>query len=708
MNPATADGVDGLPLLGSAAGPFRFELAVPEGAPLEERDDPFLALDDSGRLSRVLLGRVAAGPGATLRPLAVKVQRSAYRAGKSALANPQIEELWRRERENLLRAGGGEVVSLIDLGEEAFRSRPVTFCKKVRKYFHPFCPRCRGPLVDCRDDALLRDLGLPEYSKSSVRYLHCPACVAAKGARTFYTASPAAAEEAPRGGAQVRRRSELYRDLAGVFQEKLSDDERRRLARAFPCFECAHRAECYPASGSSRAESLLAPLSYHEFHLLPLEALEFHYDEFADLLGGARWEQIRDRLLPPTAPGRAGLLSALEARYTSGPQWLYAGDASGRFSLEVLRLKLALFGQLARGLRRYHAACRQPHLDLGPAKVMVGVAPAGSALPARWNFQARLIGLASPHRSFPGASAGEAPSDLLFPAPDADPTYLSPLVREGSLGGEESMRVSLRSVSAAGAGVVLEGAVSSERVRLDGYRAGDVVRIVPSSAAGALEALTLWGALAEREERAFRFTARLPKAVPSLAPGRPVPDFNALVAFYRTFHVPCDLYGLGMLLLRAVLVNDERDIFAVDDAVQRVLKKLALRFAGKAPPSARQVQTELASLVEQERGVFGAASVFYARDDREGRPVAIPPALWRDLLAFAFRLLTNLPGFSVCADHADYPADRPEAVMDKVLADLSLLEARVDVELFARADRDREISELCAELVAELSAPKPE
>jgi len=713
MNSATADGVDGLPLLGSAAGSLRFELALAEGS-LEERDDPFLALDDSGRLSRVLLGRVAAGAGATLRPLAVKVQRSTYRTGKAAISNPQVEEQGRRERENLLRAGGGEVVALVDLGEQQFQSRPVTFCKKVRKYFHPFCPRCRGALVDCRDDALLRDLGLPEYSKSPTRYLHCPAC-SAKPPRIFYTASPASAEETPRGGAQVRRRSELYRDLAGVFQEKLSDDERRRLARTYPCFECAHRAECYPASADLaaeasakaaatagraanapfRAETLLVPLSYHEFHLLALEALEFHYDEFCDLLGGARWEQLRDRLMAPTAPGRAALLAGLESVYTSGPQWLYESDASGRFSLEILRLKLGLFGQLARGLRRYHAACRQPHLDLSPAKVMVRVSPGASALPARWISQARLIGLASPHRSVPGAAAGDASSSLLFPASDVDPTYLSPLIREKGSSSEESLRVSIRSATPE----KIEGTLSSDRVRLDSYRRGDVVRVVASSV---FEGLTLWATLGEREEKALRFEA---KPVPNLTAGR---DFEAVVSFYRNFHVPCDLYGLGMLLLRAVLVNDEHDIFAVDDAVQRVLKKQALRFAGKGQPTARQVQTELASLLEQERAVFGASSVHYSRDDREGRPVAIPPALWRDLLFFAFRLMTNLPGFSYCADHADYPADRPESVMDKVLADLELLEARANVELFARADRDREITEVCGELAAELSAPKIE
>jgi len=63
---------------------------------------------------------------------------------------------------------------LVDLGEELFRNPPVTFCKKIRVYFHPLCPRCKGPLRDCRDDSLLRDHGLAEYSRSVQRYCIAP------------------------------------------------------------------------------------------------------------------------------------------------------------------------------------------------------------------------------------------------------------------------------------------------------------------------------------------------------------------------------------------------------------------------------------------------------------------------------------------------------------------------------------------------------
>ena len=213
MNTAklTGDSIE-IPLLGSAGGDLRFELLLAGGDALESKDDPFVPLSDSSRIARVLLGRVASGVDHTLHPVAVKIQRSSYRpaasgSAKETLTNPLIEEMWRRERENLLKCAGDEVVPLIDLGEESFRNRPTTFCKKIRAYFHPPCPKCGGPLRDCRDDALLRDHGLPEYSRSIVRYLHCVDCVAKPGRKTFYTTSTGS-DENIKGDVDVRRRGE--------------------------------------------------------------------------------------------------------------------------------------------------------------------------------------------------------------------------------------------------------------------------------------------------------------------------------------------------------------------------------------------------------------------------------------------------------------------------------------------------------------------
>ena len=702
------DSVD-IPLLGSAGGNLRFELVLAAGDSLESKDDPFVALSDSGRFSRVLLGRVASGADHTLHPIAVKIQRGSYRpaasgSAKETLTNPLLEEMWLRERENLQKCSGEEVVPLIDLGEQSFRNRPVTFCKKIRAYFHPPCPKCRGPLSDCKDDSLLRDLGLPEYSKSLTRYLACPACLAGPGRKTFYTQSTGA-DEHLKGDADVRRRTELYRDF-GAIVNRMTEQERASASDAFPCAACLHREDCYPAEGAQGkpvpAESRLVPVSYHEFHLLPLEVMELHYDETSDLIGGAAWQVIRDRVRQSAAtPGREPVLAAFDPVFTSPIQWIYRGDTSGRFALEVLHLKLNLFSQLCRGLRAYHARCREPHLDVSPSQVMVDIVPGSTNLPARWKFRVRLIGVAGPHR-FPtaGAPAGALPS-LLVPATDADKIFISPLVRKAEFGREESLRVTVRSVKADGDRVKLEGSASSERARLETCQPGDVIRLIPAAGSGPLEGLTLWGTVDAPEERGIRFTAMLGGGDGSRKPG----DFDASVAIFPKFHVPCDLYGLGMLLFRTLLVNDGTDLLAVDDAVQRVLKKLALWLEGKKSPAAARVAGELMPIVEREKEVFSSPAVLYLQEDRDERPRALPTRLWSDVLLFGFKLLTNIEGFSFATGHADFPPDHPEGMLDLVMTELAGLEERVRIELFSRGDRDREISEVVGELIDELSGP---
>jgi hypothetical protein len=375
-------------MLASQPGGLRFELVHPDGS-LEGRDDPFTTLSDAGRFSRVYLARAALGP-ASLRLVALKVRRPAPRTGDPAPTNAAVDERWDRELATLRATSSPDVVRFLDPGSEEDRGRPVTFCRKVKRSFHPMCPTCLGPLRDCRDDALLRSAGLPAYSEGAARYLACAKC--APNSPVFYSESPA-----PEGAtAEVRSPARLARDGGAILRADVSADTRVRLERDFACYACDHREECYSEgtdpSTPVPAESLLVPFSFHDLQAIPMEVLPLGYGEFADLLGGAEWPAVRARaLLEPGASGRETALAALDASFASAPLWFHRNDRTGRFPLEVLRLKLALFGQAARGVKSVQEASGRAILGLGPPSVMVETGASGADLPALWSFRAKVI-----------------------------------------------------------------------------------------------------------------------------------------------------------------------------------------------------------------------------------------------------------------------------------------------------------------------------
>ena len=91
-----------VPVFELAGDRLRFDLVLADAKSLDDVEDPFVSLSDSGRNSRVLLGRVAIG-GNTFRHLAVKVQKSLYRPGRLSVASlnstsPRLDRQWEEER----------------------------------------------------------------------------------------------------------------------------------------------------------------------------------------------------------------------------------------------------------------------------------------------------------------------------------------------------------------------------------------------------------------------------------------------------------------------------------------------------------------------------------------------------------------------------------------------------------------------------------
>ena len=211
-----------LPQAGPEQG-FRLELAIGSDS------QPFVNIGDSDHFSRVLLARLA-GPGNTVQPLALKLQRDSYpKHGPGAslpFDNQEVEAMWEREKGHLLRLRGKACVRLYAAGPANGVLPPMAFDRQSRRLFRVVSPNW-APLQTCRDDAKLREAGLEPWSGSTARFLHCPT---APG--VFYTWSKQDGQQA-QGGVRVRRRHDIYRDLVAAWA-KLGEQQRAEVQQRLP------------------------------------------------------------------------------------------------------------------------------------------------------------------------------------------------------------------------------------------------------------------------------------------------------------------------------------------------------------------------------------------------------------------------------------------------------------------------------------------
>lgn len=727
---------DAAPVLGSAASGLRFEpvFDIPAGgASFDEMREPFAVLSDVvGRYSKVLLARVVMGKDSTIQYLAWKMQRSDYYAAKATdlLTNLEIEARWEQEYRNLaqFRNTNEEVVTLSELGqnpdaaapesEGVLISKPITFCKHTRRYFHPFCPECLSYLRDCKDEALLAHHGLPSYARSSARYLYCPECSAKASGReaTFYSYA-LTPEELPGSRARVVRRSAMFREWRRVLsaneERKLAPEREKRATQIFPCFTCAQREACYndkeKTGGMPAVEELLYPVSFYEFRALPLQLLHVHYDDFCDLLGGADWDDFkRDFRNRGVSSGQAFVMSKLvEPVLSATHQFIYEEDRSGLLPIEILRLKMIAFTQLCHGVRALHRRCRRPHLDLTPASVMANIIPTGRDLPARWSFQIKIFDLAATAPFVPLPEFAETFAGIFVPPHNYNQLYTSPTIKDTPFGLWEHLHVTIRETATREENetqrVEIEIDLFSDQMRMAEISAHDLLRVVLNAPAHGLGHLEVWGRKTGEMPRGVRMRGVLatpdPQTLAALAKIANQSFPNGRVAHYKTYFTPCDVHSLGMLLLRTLLVNDKNDLSRVAKIVERVVQRLTLDLKPEGEVPDHRVIERLQPLLRENEEFFSKNALLYKHEHRERRRNAVPEELWQDILIFAFRLLTHVPGFSICAHHGDYDWDKPEANLERVLQFVQNINHAIHAEIFGSQERNREIWEVCDEVL---------
>jgi pSer/pThr/pTyr-binding forkhead associated (FHA) protein len=688
------------PILGSWHSGLRFRLVTVDG----DAQQPFVVLHE-GRFSRHHLVEITGEGDGSVARFVWKVQNDTYAArGKqsgASLTNRDIDDIWQREIDGHAAMQKPHVVAGFPVPQGLLESPPIVHCRKVDRYFHPVCPQTGAVLSVCRDDEFLARCGLIPYSEDSWRYLH--GGDPARSEHVFYRTGGANSER-PREGIAVHTGNQLFRDWAALVHAPADDAAAAAAKQVVPCLTCDHRQQCFPsAAGDAEvpAEQHLRSVCYYDVRSLALERLDFDYGELCDLLGGG---DPADVLAASAVPGRKQMLQPAVAALSAKGQWLFEGDAA-RFPLEVLRQKLSAFLDVAAGLGAVHSTLGRPHFAVAPANVMAACPAGGSGAPRRWGFKVAWIDLGSPVAVMPSDPTRSDLGELLGPGPELrEDLPLLPFVApdlHGLDGQSTTLPVSCRAPAADGGDGDGELTIEAQgAANLKHYCKGDLVAV---TAVAADDDTVLWASLREIRARGFTAVARLPAGHPGMAwNGR---RFEARLSFHRHFGPPVDLYGLGMLLFRTLLVNDEQSMDDVAEAVGKCRRRLDDELSGVVDE--RQVTMRLQQLFagKELRGRFESRHVLQRREAREAAAAAadaadgaIDQGVWHDLLRIAFRLSTQWQGFSYSHSHAE----ASPFVLRQVQADVEALRQRVHVALFARAEQEAAIAGVCTELLTQL------
>lgn len=390
------------------------------------------------------------------------------------------------------------------------------------------------------------------------------------------------------------------------------------------------------------------------FMVRPLSPLSF--DQYVDTLSGSPYE-------PGNVDGLVKLLAA--AAMGGGGGWLGLSGRTVHSRLaEALHLKVTLIGQAVTAVREAVRASQMPFLNISPETFRVRVTEGGGALPRFWTARALLAecgeGVALPL---------EGTQTTYYLAARGSVSIYQPAHLMRAVSGRGALR--LRNVvGEGGAGVILEGTLSTQerlspgvndllwmRCSISGERV-DLYGMIDAQAglaSGELRIRTI------AQQFAPETLARIRAVL-----GVPVPDVSFEMVPLLTS--ACDLYSLGVLAVRTLLVTRKRSLpVALDEVFS-----LASQAAGLAD-SGEDLPGRIARVFESDPRWEKSLGAQHLLEDG-GTPAeafaAIPPRLWHGLLASTIRMFTGLTPDSRCRDFGDAPTGGQHRVFDGVLDDL--------------------------------------
>jgi hypothetical protein len=372
-----------LPYLTTAKAKIFLKVSlIREDPPIPGNDlFPFLVLDDTNPLARLIEAYFMTDAGSELKRVFLIVQRDRYILRTDdvwPVTNLDVDNSWRRAFTlHAQKSPQAAPIVLSNQVDDEGTLQPLEslfFCVIKKLFFAPPCPFCGTSLVQCHDDDLLIGSGLEPYSTSLRRYLFCRSCTPKEDSAFYVYASERS--DPPR----VRDRFALMKEFSRLALT-------RKEFSPFPCAECQDSNECY--GSENRVLSRVFPFSFYPYYLLISEAMSLSASDFLPLLSGAAVDEPEGRQWA-TLRKRAGK----EGPW--GPAFLFQDD--DRLFLEMLYLKLSFLGDLIQGIS-IRQGVKHPDLRLSMERIWVNLKDdPGGRLPFLWNFKVKILdspGLAS-------------------------------------------------------------------------------------------------------------------------------------------------------------------------------------------------------------------------------------------------------------------------------------------------------------------------
>ncbi|HUT32679.1 MAG TPA: hypothetical protein VNE39_04290 [Planctomycetota bacterium] len=537
-------------------------------------------------------------------------------AYREALSNRVLDARWARHFRALEEM---DADSLVRTGWETEHPPPVVLRLETCE---PLCPVdgvTGAPWVLCQDDALLARKGLLPYSTSLHRYLYLPNL----------------GDESP---------------FVPVTQDAPTGPDTQAPAVAMRDYQ-----DCVPLNlgGGLMLVRRLDPVGY---------------EAFVDLLSGGSWEGVLHGRTPlPAGVGPRELNQADPALPLGGRLFLGQHGRWGRL-VETFHLKLRLLADALASVRTLVTHLQRPLLNLSAESLRVEMGRPGCGLPYLWTARAVLadpgdavaLPIAGTDTRY-YLRVGAAGASVYRPASAGDPVrgHGTARIRQVVLGTREQTVVEgtfdvQERVSAGQQDLLwLRLNLGERRMDLYGY-------IDPASA------------LATGEIRFRTVGQRLGEAdAAALKAAEGVPLRNTPFEVLPLLSTPCDLYSLGVLAVRTLLVNPRTTLPVALDELLSLARQVAVDHDGSLALGER-----IRRLFDADKRwvlSLGPQRLTFDEVAPEDAFDLVPADLWWDTLAVIVRMFPGIGPDSACRDFGDAPVGGLHKIFDRALADLEAL-----------------------------------